>query len=307
MARGGIYEWPADRAMSRSLSPGMRYAATGALCFSIMSALAKLVGERIPVQEIVLIRGILFGVFTLLLLRRKGINPWGTERPLLALRGLLGYGALSCFFWAVMHLPLADTTTFHFTNPVFGALLAALVLGEVLKKWEVILVLLSLGGVVMIARPEFLFGGGEGLPPLAVAVALTGAVLSAGAYVVTKRLTQTNDPLVIVFYFALVSTVGSIPFALVSFTVPVGWEWALLAGVGLGTLGGQVFLTRALQQEKAVRVLAVGYLQIVFAGILGVLLFSEIPDLWSLAGAGVIIGSTFLMVLLHPVATPRGR
>jgi len=206
-----------------------------------------------------------------------------------------------------MHLPLADTTTFHFTNPVFGALLAALVLGEVLKKWEVILVLLSLGGVVMIARPEFLFGGEEGLPPLAVAVALTGAVLSAGAYVVTKRLTRTNDPLVIVFYFALVSTVGSFPFTLASFTTPVGWEWALLAGVGLGTLGGQVFITRALQQEKAVRVLAVGYLQIVFAGILGVLLFSEIPDLWSVAGAGVIIGSTFLMGMLHPVATPRGR
>ena len=293
--------------MIRAFSPGLRYAATGALCFSLMSAMAKMVGERIPVQEIVLLRGIVFGVCTLYLLKRKGLDPWGTERPLLALRGLLGYGALSCFFWAVMHLPLADTTTFHFTNPVFGALLAALVLGEVLRKWEVLLVLLSLGGVIMIARPEILFGGGEGLPPLAVGIALTGAVFSAAAYVTAKHLTKTNDPLVIVFYFALVSVLGSFPFSLANFTTPVGWEWVLLAGVGLGTLGGQVFLTKALQVEKAVRVMAVGYLQIVFAGILGVLLFSEIPDAWSVAGAGVIIGSTFLMGTLHPVATPRGR
>lgn len=293
--------------MTQRLSRGLRYAAVGALSFSLMSAFAKLVGARIPVQEIILIRGIVFGGLTFALLRWKGLDPWGRERPLLLLRGLLGYGALTCFFWAVMHLPLADTTTLHFTNPVFGALLAALVLGEVLKKWEAILVALSLGGVIMVARPEFLFGGEESLPPLAVGVALLGAIFSAGAYVTTRRLTRTNDPLVIVFYFALVTVVGSVPFNLVSFTPPVGWEWALLAAVGVATLGGQVFLTRALQLEKAVRVMAVGYLQIVFAVLLGVGLFAEVPDVWSVAGAAVIIASTFLMVRLHPVATPRGR
>jgi drug/metabolite transporter (DMT)-like permease len=206
-----------------------------------------------------------------------------------------------------MHLPLADTTTIHFTNPVFGALLAVVVLGEVLRKWEVILVFLSLGGVIMVARPAFLFGGGESLPPAAVGVALMGAILSACAYVTARRLTRTNDPLVIVFYFALVTVVGSLPFNLVSFTPPVPMEWALLVGTGIATLAGQVLLTRALQLEKAVRVMAVGYLQIVFAGILGITLFSEIPDLWSVAGAGVIIGSTFLMGRIHPVAAPAGR
>jgi drug/metabolite transporter (DMT)-like permease len=190
---------------------------------------------------------------------------------------------------------------------VFGALLAAVVLGEVLRKWEAILVVSSLGGVVMIARPGFLFGGEESLPPLAVGVALMGAVLSAAAYVTTRRLTRTNDPLVIVFYFALTTVIGSIPFNLVSFTPPEGREWAFLAGVGVATLGGQVFLTKALQLEKAVRVMAVGYLQIVFAVLLGIALFSEIPDVWSVAGAAVIIGSTFLMGRLHPVAAPRGR
>jgi drug/metabolite transporter (DMT)-like permease len=63
----------------------------------------------------------------------------------------------------------------------------------------------------------------------------------------------------------------------------------------------------ALQLEKAGRVMAVGYLQIVFAALLGVILFAEIPDIWAGVGAAVIIGSTFLMGLMHPVAAPRGR
>jgi drug/metabolite transporter (DMT)-like permease len=206
-----------------------------------------------------------------------------------------------------MHLPLGSTTTLHFTNPVFGALLAALVLGEGLRGREIFLVLLSLAGVVLVARPEFLFGGGGSLPMVWVGVALMGAILSAGAYVITKRLTQTNDPLVIVFYFAVITVVGSIPFNLTSFVRPAGWEWPLLLGVGLATLGGQVLLTLALQAERATRVMAVGYLQIVFAAILGVILFAEIPDLWAAVGATVIIGSTFAMGRLHPTAAPRGR
>ncbi len=293
--------------MGPRFSLGLRYTAAGALSFSIMSALAKLVGSRIPVQEIILFRGVVFGTLTYLMLRRKGRSPWGSERGLLLVRGLLGYGALTCFFWAVMHLPLADTTTIHFTNPVFGAVFAVFVLGEVLGLWEAVLVALSLGGVVLVARPAFLFGGVEALPPLAVGVALLGAVLAAAAYVTARRLTRTNDPLVIVFYFALVTVVGSIPFTAASFVTPVGREWPLLAGVGVATLGGQVFVTHALQLEKAARVMAVGYLQIVFAAILGILFFSEVPDLWSVVGAGIIIGSTFLMARIHPVATPAGR
>ena len=293
--------------MSSRFSKGLRYASAGAFSFSLMSALAKVAGARLPVQEVILIRGLVFGGATYGLLRWKGIDPWGRERKLLLFRGLLGYGALTCFFWAVMHLPLAATTTLHFTNPVFGSILAALVLGEVLRRWEVFLILLSLAGVVMVARPEFLFAGGESLPPVAVGVALVGAVLSAGAYVTVRRLTRTNDPLIIVFYFALVTVMASLPFNLVTFIPPQGAEWIYLVGVGLATLGGQVFLTLALQLERAVRVMAVGYLQIVFAALLGILFFQEIPDGWAVAGAAVIIGSTFAMGRIHPVAAPAGR
>ena len=286
---------------------GLRYAAAGAFCFSLMSAFAKLLGDRIPTQEIILARGLVVAILSAHALRRAGISPWGRERPLLLLRGLLGYGALSCFLWAVIRLPLAETTVIHFTNPVFTAILAAFVLGEILRWQEVGLTLMALGGVLFIARPGFLFGEASGLDPVGVLVALLGAVLSAGAYVTARRLTRTNDPLVIVFFFALVTLVGATPLVVPVFVMPRGHEWLLLLGVGVATQGGQVFVTRALKLEKAGRAMAVGYLQIVFAALWGLLWFSEVPDAWTGVGALVIVLSTFFLGRIHPVVTPAGR
>jgi drug/metabolite transporter (DMT)-like permease len=287
---------------------GLRYAAAGAFSFSLMSAFAKLLGGRIPTQEIILSRGLITALMTWFALKRVGLSPWGKgERPLLILRGLLGYGALSCFLWAVVRLPLADTTVIHFTNPVFTALLAALFLGEVIRRKEVGLALLALGGVVIIARPEFLLGHASSLDSKAVAVALLGAFLSACAYVSVRRLTRSNHPLVIVFAFALVTVVVGVPATFPVFVMPRGAEWLLLLGVGVATQGGQVFVTRALQLEMAGRAMAVGYLQIVFAALWGLLFFTEIPDLWTALGGLLIIISTFLMSRSHPVATPPGR
>jgi drug/metabolite transporter (DMT)-like permease len=272
-----------------------------------MSALGKLAGERIPTQEIIFFRGLITTILTVAVMRRRGIPMLGEERFLLLIRGLLGYGALSCFFWAVVRLPLADTTVLHFTHPVFTALLAALLLGETLRRREVALAFLALAGVVTVTRPGFLFGGLEGLDPTAAGVALCGAALSAGAYVTARRLTRTNDPLVIVLSFAVVAMLGSLPATLSVYVHPAGVEWLYLLGVGVATQGGQVFVTKALKVEKAGRVMAVGYLQIVLAAVWGLLLFSEVPDLWTGVGALMIIGATLLMGRVHSVVTHPGR
>jgi drug/metabolite transporter (DMT)-like permease len=147
----------------------------------------------------------------------------------------------------------------------------------------------------------------SGLEPVAVVAAMAGAILSAAAYVTARRLTRTHDTLVIVFAFAFLSLVGSIPATLSVFVWPTPGEWAVLLGVGIAAQGGQVYVTKALQVEKAGKVMAVGYLQIVFAALWGVVMFGEIPDVWTALGAAIIIGVTFLMARVHPVATPHGR
>lgn len=270
--------------------------AASALSFSLMSVLVKVAGRTLPVMEVVLARAVITLLLSVWMLRRIDVSLRGEERGFLWLRGLLGFIALSCFYFAIVRLPLAEVTVIHYTNPIFTALAAAFFLAEGMRALELVLAVVSLAGVAVVARPAFLFGGEvTGLDPLGVAAAVAGALFSAGAYVTVRRASRSNHHLVIVFYFALVATLGAIPFAAPVWEWPTGVEWLVLLGVGVTTQLGQVFLTRGLERERAGRAMNVGYLQIVFAAVWGAVFFGEIPDLWSVAGGLVIIGSTLLL------------
>lgn len=269
--------------------------AAGAFFFALMSLLVKMAGQRLPTMEVVLARSVVILLLTWAWLRVRRIPVGGRESGLLLLRGVLGFVALSCFYYGVIHLPLADATVIQYTNPVWTALLAAGFLAERIGRREVALSLASLAGVVIMTRPTLLFGGeAAALPPLAVGVALGGALFSAAAYVTVRRL-RGEDPMVIVFWFALVSTVAAVPFVAWNFVVPTAGELVLLLGIGLTTQAGQVLLTLGLREERAGRAMAVAYLQIVFAALWGLAVFAEVPDRWTLAGGGVIVVCTWLV------------
>lgn len=279
----------------------------GAFFFSVMSALVKLAGQRLPIMEVVLARGVVTFVLSYGVLRYRGVPVLGNDRRGLLVRGLLGFIALNGFFYAVIHLPLADATVIHYTNPVFTALIAAVVLEERLRTREVALSLISLVGVVLVARPGFLFGeGGGGLPAPAVAAGLMAAIVSGGAYVTIRRVSRTDDPMVIVFYFAAVSVVGALPFLAYYHVWPTTSEWLILLGIGLATQAGQVFLTLGLRAERAGRAMSVGYVQILFAALWGVLLFGHVPDRWAMLGGVVIVCSTLLLSRTGRRSGPEG-
>lgn len=281
---------PTDR-----FPPGIRYMAASAFFFSLMSLFVKLAGRSLPTMEIVLARGLVVLVVTRGLLARRGVSPWGSRRGLLLVRGLLGFTALSCFYFALTVLPLADATVIQYTNPVWTAVIAAVVLDERLRRIEVLGIAASLAGVVLLVRPTFLLGSAaSALDPLHVAVALSGAVFSAAAYVTVRVLGASEDPLVIVFWYAMVNVVAAVPLAAPSAAWPTPSGWLFLAGVGISAQGGQVLLTRGLGEERAGRAMAVAYLQIVFAAVWGALFFDEIPRPAMAAGALLVMAGTWL-------------
>jgi drug/metabolite transporter (DMT)-like permease len=278
---------------------GLVYVALGALSFSVMSLLVKLAGSRLPNAEIVAVRAIITLLLSCIGIRLSRIPPWGSNRPLLIKRGLVGFLGLYAFYYAVVHMPLADATVIQNTNPIFAALLAAWWLREGLRTREFVAMAVSLGGVVLIARPSFLFGEGAALSPALVLVSLGGAVCSAAAYVLVRKLRTTESPLVVVFYFALVSVFCAVPIALLRGLVwPTPAEWGLLVGVGLATQFGQVFLTKGLHLERAGLATTVSYLQIVFAIGWGWMFFAERPGLATWSGAALVVGSA--VMLLRP-------
>ncbi|HEV2149571.1 MAG TPA: DMT family transporter [Longimicrobiaceae bacterium] len=275
---------------------GLRYMAVGAFWFSVMSLLVKVAGTRLPSEQIVLARAVVTLVLSWAMVRRAGAPLWGKAKGRLALRGLVGAVALSCFYFSLVHIPIAEATVIQYMNPVFTAVLAGLVLGERMGRREVACVLLSLVGVVLVTHPAALFGGQARLNPLYVGIAVAGAVCSAGAYT-TIRTLRDEHPLTIVFYLPLLTIPVTIPLLVLGSGPrwPTPLEWLVLLGVGAATQIAQVYMTRGLQMERAGRATAVGYLQIVFAAAWGALFFGEFPDAWSVAGALLIVGSTLVL------------
>lgn len=289
-----------DDALARlGLTPGLRLMVISALCFSVMSVLVKLAGRTLDSPVIVLARAAVALILSWAGLRRLGISPWSApRRDLLILRGVLGFLGLSCFFYALTHLPLGDATVIMYINPMFVALLAAVVLRERVGAVEIGAVLVSLAGVVLVARPTLLFGarGGAPLDMVAVGVAFLAACFSAGAYTTVRALGGKVDPLVVVFYFPLIATPAALPYAWPSLRWPTLYEWALLIGVGVFTQLAQIAMTRGLALERASRATSITYLQIVFAYCWGIVIFGEVPSWWSALGAALIMGSALAVV-----------
>ncbi|WP_222615395.1 DMT family transporter [Persicimonas caeni] len=281
---------------------GLTYMAISAFFFSIMGLLVKVAGERLPSQEIVFFRSLLVLIFAWWMLKRAGVNPWGNNKKWLVVRGFTGFMALSCFYYGVTHLPLADATLIMYSNPVFTALLAAVFLGERLKKVDLLGVVLSLGGVVLIAQPSFIFGGASRLDPFDVGVALAGAVFAAISYVIVRKLRESEHALVVVFYFPLIATPASIPTALPDAIIPTWWELGVLLAIGIVTHIAQVAMTKGLHLEEAGRATAVSYLQVVFAFVWGMFFFDEFPTVLSVIGALLIVGSTIAIALYQQKA-----
>ncbi|KAJ2813653.1 hypothetical protein H4S07_000523 [Coemansia furcata] len=267
--------------------------AASALGFAANSACVKALARLgFPSLEIVFARSVLqlgLGLLGCLFYR---ISPLGAEqRPWLVLRGAAGAFGNACFFYAVTVMTLADATVVFFTGPVFSALFASWMLGEPYGAFDRGASVICLLGIVMVVRPEGQMGWG------AVA-ALAGAMSGALAYCVVRRVGRGVHSMVHVVYFGALSFVGSL---VMMFLVQVPKvpatpeEWLLMAMVGVFAFAGQALLNRGLQLAPTGPATLMRNLDVVFAFVLGIALFDEIPRWTGVLGALVIVSCTVAM------------
>lgn len=271
---------------------GLGYMAQSAFWFAVMSLLVKFAGETLPTLEIVFGRGLVTLVLSTALLLRARLSPFRADPRLLLLRGLFGSLALICFYAAVVHLPLAEATVIHQTAPLFTAVFAAWLLHERLEPRVLAAIGLCIAGVLLIAQPSWLPGfapHAPGYPWQFAFVALLGSLLSAFAYVTVRRLGRSENPLVVVFYFPLVTVPLVLPFVVQVWIWPTAAEWLLLLGIGISTQIAQIAMTKGLAREPAGRATTVGYLQVAFATLAGAFVFGTWPNAWSWGGMGLIL------------------
>jgi len=184
---------------------GAGYMLLSAFAFSLMTVFVKLGGVRLPWQELVVARAAVTLVLSYVGLRRASIPPLGTQRGLLALRGVFGFIALSAVYYSVTHLPLAEATVIQYLHPPLTAVMAAVILGERLERSVFFAMALGLLGLLLVAQPQALFGTAAApLDPMGLAAAFLGAFFSSCAYITVRKLGRTEHPYVIIFYFPLV-------------------------------------------------------------------------------------------------------
>lgn len=287
---------------------GARYMLASALAFAFMGMCVKIAGHQgIPVLEIIAARALVSLVLSYGDVRRKNIPLFGTHRFLLFLRGLVGFISLTGVFYALVHLPIAEASVLQYLHPMFTALIALVWLKERPTSATLACIALSFIGLLVMVRPAFLFGGAApDYDVLAVGIAIAAAFGSGLAYTIVRKLSTLEDPAVIVFYFPMVTLPATLILLGDDFVMPQGWAWLSLLMVGVFTHLGQVTLTLAMREETASRAGSFSYAQVIFAAVIGIVVFDEIPGLWTLAGGALILCGALINILWKGKAASRG-
>ncbi|NRB67060.1 MAG: DMT family transporter [Vibrio sp.] len=271
-----------------------------ALGFALMSACVKYVSNYgIPLFEIVAARACVSLVISYLDVKRKSISVWGHNKPLLMLRGAVGTIALMCVYYSVTTLPLAEATILQYVHPVFTASLGVLFLKERIQFSTTMCIVLCLIGLGVMVQPNVQTTDSSNLPLFSVMMALLGAFGSSIAYVIVRRLSQTEDSSVIIFYFPLMALPTSIVLLGDDFVWPSLFLTTMLILVGVFTQIGQHGLTKAMQTQAAGKASAYSYVQIVFSALLGAWIFNEAPSNWTYLGGSLIVIGALINVFGH--------
>lgn len=276
------------------------YMLLSALGFALMGTFVKIAGQKsIPLLEIVAARALVSLVLSYMDVKRKKLSLWGHRKGLLITRGAVGTFGLMCVYYSFTQLPIAEATVIQYLNPIFTMIIAIIFLKEVVRLSTILCITLSMIGLFLTLQPDTFFLAKSDFPfsVTAVAAGLTGAFLSGIAYTLVRKLNETEDSSVIIFYFPLIALPVALPLMDETWRMPQGWEWLILLMIGITTQIGQIGVTKAMQTEGAGRATSFAYTQILFAVIIGFVIFDEVPTLWTLSGALLIVFAAIINML----------
>ena len=264
------------------------------LGFSLMGLCVKIAGARgFPVMELIFARSLVSLILCYIDIHRLGLSISGRSTGLLWLRGIIGFLALIAVYKSLTILPLAEATLIQYLHPIFTAIFAWFFLGERIRNNTILCVFFGCLGTLILSSPGIIKDDAS-LSLIGLAVGLVGAAGSGLAYTLVRHLSYSEHPSVIIFYFPLVCLPVSLIFGVHDFIMPVGSDWFLLLAIGLFTHLGQVGLTLGMSLVKAAKAAAYGYVQVLFAALLGITVLGEQLSLSTFLGALFIMGGLLI-------------
>ena len=272
-----------------------------AFLFAVMVVLVRYLGDRYPVGQVVFFRS------AFAILPAVVIYAWRGElaaairiaRPIGHIgRGLTAVGGMFCNFSALARLPVVDATAISFVSPLFTVALSALVLKERVRIYRWSAVIVGFSGVLVMLAPYLGVGrsaaSGEGA--IGAMFGIFGALFAAASVIQTRALTKSESTSSIVLYFSLICTLAGLA------TWPLGWirpNWLeLTALIVIGICGGlaHLLLTESYRLAPASLIAPFDYTSMLWALILGYLVFGEVPSALVFAGAAIIAAAGLFVI-----------
>ena len=255
--------------------------------FALMNVSVKFI-PHIPAIEIILFRSLFSFIFSFLVLNHQGISVFGNNKKLLIIRGIVGSIGLISFFYTLQKIPLASAVTMQYLSPIFTTILGVFLVKERVKPIQFLFFGISFAGVLVLqgfdARVNLWYG----------AIGIISALFSGLAYNVIRKLKNTEHPLVIIFYFPLVTLPIAGLISYFTWVQPVGWDWAILLWIGVCTQTAQYFMTVAYQNANVSKVSSLSYIGILYALFFGFIFFGETFGIMSYFGMALVLTGILL-------------
>ena len=265
--------------------------------FSAMAVAGRAVSFELDTFEIMLYRSLIGMVVVILVARFAGTLHQITRRSpgTHMIRNLSHFAGQNLWFYAITVIPLAQVFALEFTGPLWGLLLAPLVLRERLTPSRAFTAILGFIGILIVTRPS------PDTASIGVLAAALAAVGFAGSIVFTRKLTRTETLTCILFWMTVLQAGFGVIFAGYDLDIALPGlatlPWVVL--IGLGGLVAHFCLTTALSLAPATVVMPVDFARLPLIAVIGMMFYSEPIDLFVILGAVVIFAANYVNIWLE--------
>lgn len=272
---------------------GALWMLASALTFTLMTSLIKFLGDDYsPALQTFYRQAAGLVVLAPIILRNPAGAFRATRPGILFFRAFAGAAGMILAFWAYQELPLAEANALSFTRTLWIVPLAIFILHEKIGYWRLGATFVGFGGVLVMLQPSI--ANAVGWP---AAAALASALLFAMTVTGVKILTRDHSTTVLMVWAAVLGFVLAIPLALLEWRWPTPWDLFLLSLMGVLGLVTQLCYIKGMALGDAAAMAPIDYTRLIFAILMGLALFGEVPNLITMAGAAIVIGATLVITL----------
>ncbi len=293
----------------QNLALGVTLMLLGGLGFSMMNLFIRLMGPDISSVQKMFFRNLFVFLITLIPLMRL---PRGRRNPInnrsdlgyMLLRSVFGTLGMLANFIAVDLMPIANASVLNKLSPFFTILFAALFLRERVNKIQILGVIISFVGVIILSQPDT--GGFTLAYLIPILIGVGGGLFAGAAYTSVRYLGSRGiKGAFIVTFFAGFSTLALLPYVLLNYTPMNAQQWFYAILIGLSAVLGQYGITYAYQYAEPRSISIFDYSTVVFTMILGMLFLGQIPGVYALIGSGIVFFAFFIMFIYNHIQAKK--